>query len=104
MNFEDWTVDLKRCSATHVSGFMIEIEGSPRDPSAVHPGRCPAGISAMDQVRLLRFGLDALAQEAGRVATEREEESVRQMVKKSYQRPANQPRKPLLSLKKKNTD
>ena len=41
MNFDAWTVDLKSSSATHESGFRIDVEGNPKDPSAVNPGRFP---------------------------------------------------------------
>lgn len=61
MNFEQWTLDVAAGTATHESGFSLRIEGSPRDPSDVYPGKFPAGMSFPDQARLLRAGLEALA-------------------------------------------
>jgi len=64
MNFDAWSVDLKTASATHESGFRIEIEGNPKDPSAVNPGRFPKELSGIEQVRLLRIGVEAIAKAA----------------------------------------
>lgn len=64
MNFDAWSVDLKTASATHDSGFRIEIEGSPKDPSAVNPGRFPKELTGIEQVRLLRTGVEAIAKAA----------------------------------------
>lgn len=61
MNFEQWEVDVAEGSATHASGFTLRIEGNPRDPSEVYPGKFPSGLSFPDQARLLRCGLEALA-------------------------------------------
>ena len=71
MDYSAWSVDLKRRSATHSSGFRIEIEGNPRDPSAVHPGKFPAGTTSLEKVRLLRTGIEALAKAASRPAPAR---------------------------------
>lgn len=64
MNFEEWTADTATGTATHSSGFTLRIEGNPRDPSEVFPGKFPEGLSFVDQARLLRSGLDALAKAA----------------------------------------
>ncbi|WP_039913402.1 hypothetical protein [Cellvibrio mixtus] len=61
MNFDDWTADLAIGTATHANGFTIRIEGNPKDPSEVYPGKFPEGISFVDQARLLRSGLEFLA-------------------------------------------
>jgi len=101
MNTEDsWSVDLKMKTATHVSGFSLTIEGNPKDPSSVSPGRMPKEIGAHEQVRLLRLGLEALAAASGPGGGDATGPSIRKVSKEAYQRPANLPRKPLLSLKK----
>ncbi len=64
MNFDDWNTDLTAASATHACGFNLRIEGNPRDPSEVFPGKFPDNMSFVDQARLLRSGLDALAKAA----------------------------------------
>jgi hypothetical protein len=64
MDFEAWTVDLKTLTATHSSGFRLEIEGNPKDPNAVNPGRFPKELSGIEQVRLLRTGVEAIAKAA----------------------------------------
>jgi len=95
MDFSDWSVDLNRLSATHGSGFQLQIEGNPKDPSAVHPGKFPAGCSNLDQVRLLRTGIEALAKAA---AANRQEKTNKP--RPTYRAQANKPNRPTLSLKK----
>ncbi|AFU97611.1 hypothetical protein [Simiduia agarivorans] len=68
MDFDDWKVGGDGRSASHPSGFTLTIEGNPKDPSAVNPGRFPPGLSAIEQVRLLRHGVEAIASAAKRVA------------------------------------
>lgn len=92
IDFEAWKVDPAKRIATHESGYKLVIEGSLKDPSAVSPGRVPEGLTAHDQVKLLRMGLEALANCEGAVA--------KKPVREAYQRPANLARKPLLTLKK----
>lgn len=65
MNFDDWTADLAMGTATHCSGFTIRIEGNPKDPTEVYPGKFPEGISFVDQARLLRSGMEFLAKVGG---------------------------------------
>lgn len=95
MDFEAWTVDLKTLTATHSSGFRLEIEGNPKDPHAVHPGKFPSGLSSIDQVRLLRTGVEALAAEGkkarGTAATSPRKTTVSM---------ANKPKRDLSSFKK----
>ncbi|MBU3071471.1 hypothetical protein KOI40_16720 [Aestuariicella sp. G3-2] len=96
MNLEAWTVDLKSLSATHESGFRLEIEGNPRDPSAVHPGKFPKGLSSIDQVRLVRLGVEAITREA------KNSRQPKPAAKKpAYIPPVNKPKRATLSLKKK---
>lgn len=94
INFDDWEVDLGALSATHASGFTLSVEGSPRNPSAVHPGPFPKHLTALEQVRLLRFGVEALAKAA--------KDKKPQATAKPASRPLNpnRPRKPQLSLKR----
>jgi len=99
-----WSVDLKMKTATHVSGFSLTIEGNPKDPSSVSPGRTPKEIGAHEQVRLLRLGLEALADASGASGEDASGPSIRNVSKEAYQRPANLSRKPLLSLKKNKLD
>ncbi|GLS25987.1 hypothetical protein [Marinibactrum halimedae] len=65
MTHTEWQVDIERLQATHDSGFTVTIEGSLRSPSTVHPGSFPEGLSALEQVKLLREGMDALSKAAG---------------------------------------
>lgn len=65
MNFDDWTADMTTGTVAHASGFTIRIEGNPKDPSEVYPGKFPEGMSFVDQARLLRSGLEFLAKTGG---------------------------------------
>ncbi len=64
MNFDDWQIDLAAGNAVHGSGFSLRIEGDAREPEEVFPGRFPDNLSFVDQARLLRSGLAALAKAA----------------------------------------
>jgi len=92
MDFDAWTINLSTLSATHESGFSIEIEGNPKDPSSVNPGRFPSNLSGIEQVRLLRHGMEAFAKEATKKASKAK--------KLVYDPPPNKPKRPVLSLKK----
>ncbi len=97
INFDDWEVNLDRLSATHASGFTLSVEGSVRNPSAVHPGPFPKHLSALEQVRLLRHGVEALAKAGKR-------ESRARPAPRVINRPPvdpNRPKKDLLTLKRK---
>lgn len=110
MNFEAWTVDLTTLSATHESGFRIDVEGNPRDPSAVNPGRFPKGLNGIEQVRLLRHGVEAIAKaaKAGPGSQRSQAASVagKAAAKEAVPRPVrtDKPKRPVLSLKRKNTE
>ncbi len=95
MDFEAWTVDLKSLSARHECGFELDVEGNAKDPSAVNPGRFPAGLSGIEQVRLLRTGVEAIANAA-------KAQSLSRVKAPSYVPPKNKPQRPKLSLKKKS--
>lgn len=64
MNFGTWTVDLTSSSAIHPSGFKVVVEGDPGNPMGVHPGKFPDGLTALQQARLLRCGLEAIINQA----------------------------------------
>lgn len=114
IDFEDWEIDLKNLSATHPCGFTISVEGSPRNPSVVHPGPFPKHLSALDQVRLLRHGVEAIAKASrdsgdygnSRYGNNNRRDHQAKVVKKPSGNPnnGNRAKKPLLSLKKKNED
>ncbi len=94
MNLDAWTVGASGLSATHESGFSISVEGNPKDPSAVNPGRFPAGLTAVEQARLLRLGMEAIAKRGASVAPAPKQKPL-------YVAPANKPERKVLSLKKK---
>ncbi|TQV67761.1 hypothetical protein FKG94_24840 [Exilibacterium tricleocarpae] len=95
MDFTAWKVDLSALSASHESGFTIQIEGNPKDPSSVSPGRFPPTLNGVDQARLLRHGMEAIAKAAAAVKTKPAAPK-----KPAYVPPANKPKRPVLSLKK----
>lgn len=64
MNFDAWVADLAAGTATHETGFVLQVEGDPRDPSAINPANFPANLSFVDQARLMRCGLEFLAKAA----------------------------------------
>jgi len=65
--FEDWTIDMVQQRAQHHTGFSVQVEGDPKDPSGVVPGRAPEHLSAVEQAQLLREGMDVLAASAASV-------------------------------------
>lgn len=110
MNFDDWTSDLAVGTATHASGFTIRIEGNPKDPSDVYPGKFPEGLSFVDQARLLRSGLEFLAKSGGSAPTswqsspaqDAKSEAIKareELAKRFAERP-DKPQRSVLSLKK----
>lgn len=96
MDFENWTVAANGYSAEHVSGFRIEIEGNPKAPSAVHPVNIPKQLSSLEQVRLLRYGVESIIAEAKLKTTRTSAKTKPQVIKKHINRPK-------LSLRKSNT-
>ncbi len=94
MDYAAWTVDLKSLTATHSSGFRLEVEGNPKDPNAVHPGKFPAGLSSIDQVRLVRTGVEAIASEGKKARASAP------TPKSTFVAPANRPKRDTLSFKK----
>lgn len=65
IDFEAWEVDSASGRAVHASGFNLTVEGDLSDPSSVSPANYPEGLSPVDQARLLRFGMQALASAPG---------------------------------------
>lgn len=64
MDFEAWKVDLKTKTAYHETGCRITVEGSPKHPVGVIPTHFPAGLSAVEEARLLRCGMKAIVNTA----------------------------------------
>lgn len=94
MNFESWNVDLSSACAVHECGFKITVEGDPANPMGVHPGKFPEALSAVEQARLLRCGLEAMQKAASRANAERGRPRTPERV------PPKKPSRPILSLKK----
>ncbi len=92
--------------AVHESGFRVEVEGNPRNPNAVHPGKFPVGLDAISQVRLLRMGVEAIAAAAksgGEEAYANKSPRVIKAPKPSpFGDPAKRPKRATLSLKRKS--
>lgn len=114
MDFDAWVADLAAGIATHESGFTLQVEGNPRDPSAINPANFPANLSFVDQARLMRCGLEFLAKAAANGATsysstagETDIESLksaatkeREALAKQFAERADKPNRSVLSLKK----
>lgn len=104
--FSEWQLDLDEGSALHTSGFSVRIEGDPRDPSAVTPGSSGANVSVVDQARLLREGMAALAAAAGPLQARTTTTRVKSQAQRTAEARAKlfaeaaKPERPKLSLKK----
>lgn len=96
MDFEAWTVNSATLTATHTTGFTLQWEGSAKDPCAIHPGKFPGQLSSIEQVRLLRHGVEFIAKNAKQASSGPKVSS--------YVAPANKPARSLLSLKPRNTE
>lgn len=99
MNFEAWTVDLPSSSAIHSTGFKVAVEGDPKNPSGVHPGKFPEGLTAVEQARLLRCGLEAIVKQAQNQGLRQDQSRFAERVQPATA-PAYKPSRPVLSLKK----
>lgn len=99
MNFETWTVDLTSSSAVHPSGFKVVVEGDPANPMGVHPGKFPDGLTAVQQARLLRCGLEAIMNQAQNQGWKQDKS---RFAERAQAAPlvTNKPTRPILSLKK----
>lgn len=98
MNFESWDVDLSTASAVHECGFKITVEGDPGNPFGVHPGKFPDGLTAVEQARLLRCGLEAMQKLAS--TSSYVQKSSAAIQEKRTAAPKHKPNRPILSLKK----
>lgn len=115
MDFDAWAANLAAGTATHESGFVLQVEGDPKDPSAINPANFPPNLSFVDQARLMRCGLEFLAKAAtaspGSYSTATggaaDIESLksnatreREALAKQFAERANKPERSVLSLKK----
>ncbi|MCV6628029.1 MAG: hypothetical protein OIF38_18190 [Cellvibrionaceae bacterium] len=101
MDYEAWTVAADGRSASHVSGWVISVQGDPSQPHEVNPGSLPGGIEPLQQARLLRHGIEAIAKAAK--GKPRAAERAKQLSQQFASDPKRQ-RKPKLSLKPKATE
>lgn len=63
MNMDEWHVDLAANLARHNNGAEIAFSGHPDSNSFDgHPSNLPAGLSAIEQVSLIRTGFEAYRQ------------------------------------------
>lgn len=99
MNFETWTVDLASASAVHPSGFKVVVEGDPANPMGVHPGKFPEGLTAVQQARLLRCGLEAIMKQAQNQGWQQDKSRFAERAQPAKP-PVHKPARPILSLKK----
>lgn len=110
MNFNDWVADMASGTATHANGFTIRVEGNPKDPSDVYPGKFPDGINFVEQARLLRSGLEFLAKSAGTAPSSWQSSPIedakadaikaREALAKRFAERPDKPQRTVLSLKK----
>lgn len=98
MNFESWDVDLSTASAVHECGFKITVEGDPGNPFGVHPGKFPDGLTAVEQARLLRCGLEAMQKIASSSSYGQKAKAT--LADNRAAVPKHKPNRPILSLKK----
>jgi len=114
MDFDAWVADLAAGTATHESGFILQVEGNPRDPSAINPANFPPNLSFVDQARLMRCGLEFLAKAAATTPTTYSSSSgatdieslksaatkEREALAKQFAERSNKPERSVISLKK----
>ncbi len=100
MNYDQWVVSDDGRSASHSCGWSIRIEGNPANPSEVCPGSAPKDLGALEQARLLRHGLEAIAKAAKPSKPSTAALAAKKTAEK-YASDPDRPRKPKLSLKPK---
>jgi hypothetical protein len=115
MDFDAWVANLAAGTATHESGFVLQVEGNPSDPSAINPANFPANLSFVDQARLMRCGLEFLAKAAAKSPTsyssnsggatdieslKSEATKEREALAKQFAERADKPERSVLSLKR----
>ena len=60
INYDKWTVDSHSRKALHESGLYIEFSGFPSSSNfSGNPKNIPDGLTALEQVRLIRHGFEA---------------------------------------------
>jgi hypothetical protein len=111
MDFESWDVDLAAGEARHGSGCVVRVEGNPSDPSAVEPSGFPEALNYIDQARLLRCGIEALAQAADRGGARGTRPPAKSQTVKALEKKAqlfadnpDKPKRAVLSLKKRSRE
>ncbi|MCV6623142.1 MAG: hypothetical protein OIF51_15485 [Cellvibrionaceae bacterium] len=102
MNYDQWVVSDDGRSASHACGWSIRIEGNPANPSEVCPSSAPKDLDALEQARLLRHGLDAIAKAAKQGVKPSSAAVAAKKAAEQYASDPNRQRKPKLSLKKKS--
>ena len=110
MKFDEWVVDLAAGTATHENGFSLRIEGKPKDPSEVYPGRFPDSLSFVEQARLLRAGIELIAKASAEApkswqtsgAQDAKSQAIREReeLAKQFAERSDKPERSVLSLKK----
>lgn len=97
MDYDSWHVDIAEATVKHPSGFKIMVEGDLSDPSSISPTNFPAGLSAAEQARLLRCGMQALARAAKANPVLRRPPPTVAAARPTFK---NKPERPVLSLKR----
>ncbi|HEY7885710.1 MAG TPA: hypothetical protein VIC08_12275 [Cellvibrionaceae bacterium] len=107
IDYNAWTVDLLTGTARHASGAIIQVEGDVASPSAVDPSHFPKQLDFMQQARLLRTGMEALAEAARQQAPGSKLPGVKSSVVEALEEQAkmfaerpDKPKRPVLSRKK----
>lgn len=96
MDYKAWVVAEDGISAVHATGYSIHVEGNPRSPIAVVPKHLPKNLSALEAARLLRYGVESIAEVAKLKKTQ---VRTSQGAGSGYKRDPSKPRKPTISLK-----
>lgn len=96
MDFDSWHVDIAEATVRHPSGFRIVVEGNLADPSGISPSHFPDGLTAAEQARLVRCGMQALMK-AARNSPARRPRTPVAPPKPQFK---NKPDRPVLSLKR----
>jgi hypothetical protein len=93
MNLEEWSLSSDVPGlAVHSSGLMVRINGSPTNPSEVRTMNVPEGLHFHDQARLLRAGMDFLAQNIKTIPLSRRIKSSPELAKRERTEEEGAPR------------
>lgn len=96
MDYKAWVVAEDGTSAVHATGYSIHVEGNPRSPIAVVPKHLPKDLSALEAARLLRYGVESIAEVA---KSKKAQGRTSAGSGSGYKRDPSKPRKPTISLK-----